>query len=92
MASKPKKQSITVAADGLSAVLPGNRLRKHGKSYLLNRPGDPWHACFVTWLKHTKVFHIRRTKYVDCLLPKRYRAIATARQNELRPIRLSELW
>ena len=92
MASKAKKESITVAADGLSAVLPGNIPRQHGKTYILNRPGDPWHACSVTWLKHTKVFHIRRTKYVDCHLPKKYRGIATAQQNELRPILLSELW
>lgn len=92
MASKAKKESITVAADGLSAVLPGNIPRQHGKTYVLNRPGDSWHACHVTWLKHTKVFSVCGKKYVDCYLPKKWRSLATYRQNETRPVRLSDLW
>ena len=67
-------------------------LREAGKTYVMMREGDPWHACHVTWMAHTRPFKIGRHVYVDCYLPKRWRKIATAKQTETRPVRISELW
>ncbi|MBE0544006.1 MAG: hypothetical protein IH623_21900 [Verrucomicrobia bacterium] len=67
-------------------------LREAGKTYVMFREGDPWHACLVTWMAHTRPFKIGGHVYVDCYLPKRWRKIATAKKSETRPVRLSELW
>lgn len=63
-----------------------------GNTYVMMREGDPWHACHVTWMAHTRPFKIGRHVYVDCYLPKRWRKIATAHKTETRPVRISELW
>jgi len=58
------------------------------------REGDPWHCCHVTILPHTKAFKIGTNEedFFDCYLPKRWRKIAKAQQEETRPVRRSELW
>jgi hypothetical protein len=66
--------------------------RKPGETYVMMREGDPWHACHVTWLAHTQPFQIGRRLCVDCFLPKRWRKIAKAKKNEIRPVALEELW
>jgi hypothetical protein len=70
--------------------------RYPGRTYVMMREGDPWHACHVTILPHTKAFKIHEgpdaEDYFDCFLPKRWRKVATAQQDETRPVRRSELW
>jgi len=70
--------------------------RYPGRTYVMMREGDPWHACNVTILPHTKAFKIHEgpdaADYFDCFLPKRWRKVATAQQEETRPVRRSELW
>lgn len=63
-----------------------------GQTYVMMRPGDPWHACHVTILAHTRPFKINGNPYFDCYLPKPWRKVAKAKQTETRPVRLSELW
>jgi hypothetical protein len=75
---------------------PGGSLdrlvRTPGRTYVMFREGDPWHACHVTILAHTRAYNINGVEYFDCYLPKRWRKIATAKQAELRPVRRSEPW
>jgi len=66
--------------------------RYPGRTYVMMRPGDPWHACHVTILAWTSSFLIGGIEYFDCYLPKRWRKIAKAQQEETRPVRRSELW
>ena len=67
-------------------------VRTPGRTYVMMREGDPWHACHVTILAHTRAFKINGIEYFDCYLPKRWRKIATSMQEETRPVRRSELW
>lgn len=66
--------------------------RYPGRTYVMFRDGDPWHACHVTIMPHTKSFLIGGVEHFDCYLPKRWRKIATAKQEETRPVKRSELW
>lgn len=99
--STPKIYDIWIvepdAGSGSSAKVATNGqlrapLREAGKSYVFMREGDPWHACHVKWMAHTRPFLINGHLYVDCFLPKRWRKIASDRQTETRALQLSELW
>jgi hypothetical protein len=87
MKTKTTKKTATVRADSLTRLV-----RTPGRTYVMMREGDPWHACHVTILAHTRAFKINGIEYFDCYLPKRWRKIATAEHEETRPVRRSELW
>ncbi len=71
----------------------GTLARKAGGTYVMMRPGDPWHACHVTILEGSSSFPIGEgTEYFDCYLPKRWRRTAKGKRDETRPVRREELW
>ena len=73
---------------------PIHHPRYPGRTYVMMREGDPWHACHVSILPGCKAFKIEPNAedFFDCVLLKRWHHVASGQQTETRPVRRSELW
>lgn len=75
---------------------PRSYPRHVGRTYVMMREGDPWHACHVQILPGSQAFKIHEgpdaEDYFDCVLRKRWWHVATGQQDETRPVARSELW